>query len=61
MDVEDDVGPRQHEQVVVALQIARMVREALAAEIGLSELVALDHRPHRAVENQKAFGELRVK
>ena len=28
-----DVGPREHEQVVVALEIAWMVREALAAEV----------------------------
>ena len=35
MDLGDDVGPRQHQQVVVALQIARMRCEALAAEVGL--------------------------
>ena len=57
MDRADDVGPRQHEHVAVALEVARMVREAVAAEVGLRQLVALDHRPHRAVEDQDAFGE----
>ena len=60
VDLGDDVGPRQHEQVVVAAQIARMRREALAAEIGLGQLVALDHRPHRAVEHEDALREQRV-
>ena len=36
------------------LQVAWRGREALAAEVGLAELVALDHRAHRAVEDEDA-------
>ena len=52
MDAANHVGPGQDEQVVRAAQVARVVLEALAAEGGLVELVALDHRAHRAVEDQ---------
>ena len=34
-----------------------MILQPLAAEIGLRQLVALDHRAHRAVENEDAFGQ----
>ena len=53
----DHVGPRQHQHVVVALEILRVRLEALAAEIGFGQLVALDHGAHRAVEDEDAFGE----
>ena len=33
------------------------MREPLAAEIGFGQLAALDHRAHRAVEDEDAFGE----
>ena len=52
---EDDVGTRQHEHVVVAAQLLGMRREALAAEILFGQLVALDHRAHRAVEHEDAL------
>ena len=55
MDVGDHVGPRQHQHVVVALQVLGMILEALAAEVGLGQLVALDHGAHRAVEHEDAF------
>ena len=45
-------GRDEHQQIVVALEIARMRLEALAAEIGLAQPVPLDHRPHRAVEDE---------
>ena len=57
VDAADDVGPRQHEQVVVALQVARVGGEPLAAEVGLGEAVALHHRAHRAVEDEDAVAE----
>ncbi len=40
------------EQVVVALEVAGPVGEALAAVVGLVERVPLDRRAHRAVEDQ---------
>src|SRR5204862_3333631 len=55
VDRLDDLGPRQLEQVAVALEALRMVLEALAAVVGLAELVALDHRAHRAVEDDDPF------
>ena len=55
MDLADDLRLRQHQQVVVALQVVRVVGEALAAIVGLVEPVALDHRAHGAVEDQDAL------
>ena len=37
MHAADDVRAGEHEQVVVAAQIASVVREARAAEVGLGE------------------------
>ena len=48
-------GRRQRQEIVVALQIAPIVAKALAAVAGLVELVALDHRPHGAVEQDDAL------
>ena len=55
----DDVGAREAEQVVVALEIVRMSGETFAAEVGLRQVVALDHRAHRAVEDHEPGGEQR--
>ena len=54
MDGADDVGPRKDEHVAVPAEVPRVIREALAAEIGFRQLVALNHRPHRAVEDEDA-------
>ena len=54
---EDDVGTRQHEHVVVAAQVLGMRCEALAAEVFFGQLVALDHRAHRAVQHEDALGQ----
>ena len=51
MDVEDDVGARQVEQVGVAGHIAGMVGETLAAVVRVLEPGALQHRPPGAVEH----------
>ncbi len=42
----------QAQQVAVAAQVARVVAEPLAAEVGLGELVGLEHRAHRPVEHE---------
>ncbi len=57
VDFADHVGTREHQHVAVALEIARVIPEPLAAEVGLGELVALNHRAHRAVEDQHALPE----
>ena len=48
-------GWRQHQEIVVALEIVAKILEALAAIAGLVEPVALDHGAHGAVEDQDAF------
>ena len=57
MDVADDLGPGEREQVVVAPERLRVVGEARAPEVVLRERVALDHRAHGAVEHEDAFAE----
>ena len=57
MDAGHRVRAGQHQQVVVALQVARMVRQTAAAVVGLGQLQLLDHRAHRAIQDQDAFGE----
>ena len=59
VDLANHVRLRQRQELVVALQMQldtrhREVAEALAAIRGLVELVALDHRPHRAVDDEDA-------
>jgi hypothetical protein len=56
VNAEDNVGARQHQHVVVAAQLLRVRCEALAAEIGFRERVALNHRAHRAIEDEDALG-----
>ncbi len=55
MDRADDVGTRQHEHIAVPAQVLGVIFEALAAEIRLRQLVALDHRAHRTVEDEHAL------
>ena len=57
VNVFDDLGPGQHQQVVATLEIVRPVLEPLAAERGFIQPVLLDHRAHGAVENDDALGE----
>ena len=57
VDVRDDVGPRQDQHVEVALEIVAVMPEPLAAKIRLGELTTLNHRPHRAIEDENALGE----
>jgi hypothetical protein len=51
----DDVGTGEREQVVVALQVVGEILEAFPAVVFLGEIVALNHRAHRPVEHQDAF------
>ena len=59
MDVADDVGAGQAEEVVVAEERLRVGAggEVVAAKVVLAQLVTLDHGAHRAVEHQDAVGE----
>src|SRR5262249_50165323 len=51
-DLADDVGLRQHQQIVVALEVVRMPRKAAAAEIGFLEAIILDHHAPGAIEHE---------
>ena len=55
MDALNDIGPCQHQQVVVAFEVLRVVGQARAAEIRLGELFPLDHGAHRAVQDDDAL------
>ncbi len=54
MDLFDDGGGGQAEDVVGAFEVAWMIREPRAAVAGFVEPVALNHRSHRAVEDENA-------
>ena len=57
MDALDDRRAGEAEEVVVAPQVTGPVGEALAPVVLLREPFLLDHRPHRAVEDQNALGQ----
>ena len=52
MNRADHVRARQGQDVVVALEVAGMIREPRAAEVPLAQPVTLEGGPHRAVEDQ---------
>ena len=52
VDLADHLGLGQHQQVIVALEIATPVGKTRAAVIRLLELVALDHGTHATVDDQ---------
>jgi hypothetical protein len=60
VDLVDDRGTREREQVVAALELARMVREPGPPEFLLAEPVGLNHRPHRPVEDEDPLAEQAV-
>ena len=57
----DDARLRDGQQVVVAPDIVRPVAETVAPVVGLGQVIPLNHRSHRAVENENALLEKRGK
>ena len=57
MDLLDDLRLREHQDLGAVLQIDRVPGEPLAAEIVLAQLVRVDQRAHRAVEDHDPLGE----
>ena len=55
MDGLDEVRLREVQQIVVLLQVFRMVGKLVAAIIRLTQLVSLDHGAHRAVDDGQAL------
>ena len=59
MDAENDLRLGQAENVVVAFEGGRVIREQTAAKIRFCQALFLDHRAHGAIENQNpALGNL---
>ena len=52
VNVGNDIGTGQVEQVVVALQLRLVIEKVFTAIILLAQLVALDHGSHGAVDNR---------
>ena len=57
VDFLDDVGSGEREQLVVALDIAREVFEALAPVLRLVQLEALNHGAHGPIQNDQALAQ----
>ena len=54
MNALNQLGPRQRQQVVIALQVAAVIAETLAPVVGFLKPFGLDHGPHGAVDNQNS-------
>jgi len=59
VDLPDDVGAGEDQELVVALHVVPVLAKALAAVVRFAELATLDHRAHCAVEDEDATGQQR--
>ena len=59
MDGSHDIRPGQAQEIGVAPHIARVVAEALTAEVRLGQAVALDERSGGAVQDENALAQQR--
>ena len=57
MNLLDDRRLGQHQQIIIAFEIAWPILETHAPEVFLLQVIALDHGAHRAIQNQDAVGE----
>ena len=58
MNLLDDLRLREIQQLVIPLQVLALpIRKPLPAKLLLAELVLLDRRPHRAIDDDDAFAE----
>ena len=55
VDVAQDVGLRDVQYIVIALDLVGEVGEAFAAIVGLRESEALDHCPHAPIKDEDAL------
>ncbi len=55
VDLANNLRLAEDQQVVIAFQVARPIGKAFAAEILLTQTIALDHGAHAPVQNQNAF------
>ena len=57
MDLGDDLGPRQVQEVGIALDVACVITKALAPVLLLGELPTMDEHTPGAVEDEDPLGE----
>jgi hypothetical protein len=57
VNVGDQLGLGKTQNIIAAFKILRMVNEWLAPKRRLVKVVRLDHRSHRAIENQNALSQ----
>ena len=50
MDALNNIWASQEQQVIVALEVVRMIGKAFAAEVGFTQAVLLDHGTHGTIE-----------
>lgn len=50
MDIEDDIGTRKIQYIVISFQLYFVVREACPPKVSLRELILLNHGSHSSVE-----------
>ena len=55
MNPGDDIGAGNAEQLIVALDVGMVLREALSAVVRLLQVFGLDHGSHGAVDDQDAL------
>lgn len=55
VDLCNDVGPGDHKQVVVALELSVVALVAVTAEVSLLQLILLDRGAHRAIDEDDAL------
>ena len=49
MNLLNDMGGREGEQIVVSFLLARHIAESLSAIVGLAEVVVLNHGAHSTI------------
>ena len=57
MDILDDIGPGERQQIVVAGQVLMPVGKPLTSEVRLGKFERLDHRAHSPVEHENPLAE----
>jgi len=57
VDLADHIGSGEREELVVALDFARVVSKMVPTEICFRESIALEHRPHGSIEHQDALSQ----
>ncbi len=57
MDLSHHIRAGEHQQIVITLEIPRMIGKTHATIVAFSEPVLLDHGTHAAIKDQDALGE----